>query len=121
MKYGFSSINPGVSVDESGIQFLQQADVNDPNGPTPFTSPRTSSYVPDTEHNITPIGGIPIPTTSSLSLQADYVEILSSSMSRAVARVVERISPYLVYRSFSRTEPLTTWVTDSSTPQPSRN
>ena len=87
MKYGFPSNNPGVSVDESGIQFLQQADINDPNGPTPFTSPRTSSYVPDTEHNITPIGGIPIPTTlSQISLQADYVEILSSSMSRAVVQ-----------------------------------
>ena len=66
---------------------MQQADVNDPNGPTPFTSPRTSSYVPDTEHNITPIGGIPIPTTSSqISLQANYVEILSSGMSRAVVQ-----------------------------------
>jgi len=87
MKYCFPSNNPGVSVDESGIHFLQQADVNDPNGPTPFTSPRTSSYVPDTEHNITPVGGIPIPTTSSqISLQADYVEILSSSMSRAVVQ-----------------------------------
>ena len=84
MRYCFPSINP---VDESGIQFLQQADVNDPNGPTPFTSPRTSSYVPDTEHNITPIGGIPIPTTSSqISLQANYVEILSSGMSRAVVQ-----------------------------------
>ena len=78
------------SMNESGIEVLQQPDisaVDDPNGPTPFTSPRTSSYVPDSEFNTTPIDGIQIRTTSSqISLQADYVEILPSSMSRAVVQ-----------------------------------
>ena len=66
------------SVDGSGAELVQQPDTTDTNGPTPFTSPRTSSYVPDGEHQTLP--SLQIPTTSSrISLQTDYVEILSSS------------------------------------------
>lgn len=66
------------SVDGPGTELVQQPDTTDTNGPTPFTSPRTSSYVPDGEHQTLP--SLQIPTTSSrISLQTDYVEILSSS------------------------------------------
>lgn len=71
------------SVDGSGIELTQQPDTTDTNEPTPFTSPRTSSYVPDGEHHTVP--SVQIPTTSSrISLQTDYVEIFSSSTTRAM-------------------------------------
>ena len=73
------------SVDESGAELVQQPDTTDTNGPTPFTSPRTSSYVPDGEHHTLP--SLQIPTTSSqISLQTDYVEILSSSTTRMMVQ-----------------------------------
>ena len=73
------------SVDGSGAELVQQPDTTDTNGPTPFTSPRTSSYVPDGEHHTLP--SLQIPTTSSrISLQTDYVEILSSSTTRMMVQ-----------------------------------
>ena len=73
------------SVDVSGTELVQQPDATDTSGPTPFTSPRTSSYVPDGEHHTVP--SLQIPTTSSrISLQTDYVEILSSSTTRAMVQ-----------------------------------
>ena len=72
------------SVDGSGIELTQQPDTTD-NEPTPFTSPRTSSYVPDGEHHTIP--SVQIPTTSNrISLQTDYVEIFSSSTTRAMVQ-----------------------------------
>lgn len=73
------------SVDGPGIELTQQPDTTDINEPTPFTSPRTSSYVPDGEHHTIP--SVQIPTTSSqISLQTDYVEIFSSSTTRAMVQ-----------------------------------
>lgn len=73
------------SVDGPGTELVQQPDTTDTNGPTPFTSPRTSSYVPDGEHHTLP--SLQIPTTSSrISLQTDYVEILSSSTTRMMVQ-----------------------------------